>query len=170
MGSTSSISFRKRKDADEIYTFPYEVNQATLQIRNSVVMVEYQGDGEVLIIAGNLPGMAGYFNNYPGVKGEDKHRRHKFSNKLLENAEEFLEDYDPQRSTSTSNSGNRSMEDLYVTVQEEKQDEVVMKMWKMLNHIRDEYIGFLSDQENEEYHDYPPLEEEILEITKKCDT
>lgn len=59
MTSQSSISFRKRNDVDEIYTFQYQVRGATLSIENSVVMVEYQDDDTVLIIAGNLPDLTG---------------------------------------------------------------------------------------------------------------
>ena len=169
MGSTRSISFRKRNEVDEIYTFPYDVRQSTLQIRNSAVMVEYLDDGEVLIIAGNLPGVAGYFNNYPDVEGEDKKRRHKLSHKLVEYAEDFLSEYGPKTSTSKSNSGNRSMEDIYVTVGQEKQDEVVLKMWQMLNHMKERYIESLSESDEEDHHAYPSLEEEVLEITKRTE-
>lgn len=62
MASQQSISFRKRNDVDEIYTFPYQVRDSTLSIDNSVVMVEYQDDNQALIITGNLPGLNRYFN------------------------------------------------------------------------------------------------------------
>jgi len=166
MGSTQSISFRKRNEVDEIYTFPYDVRQSTLQIRNSVVMVEYLDDGEALIIAGNLPGVAGYFNNYPDVEGEDKKRRHKLSHELVEYAEDFLSEYGPKTSTSKSNSGNRSMEDIYVTVGQEKRNEVVLKMWQMLNHMKERYIESLSKSDEEDHHAYVSLREEVLETTK----
>jgi hypothetical protein len=167
MGSTGSISFRKRNQADEIYTYPFDVRQSTLQIRNSVVMVEYLDDGEVRVIAGNLPGVAGYFNNYPNVKGEDKSRRHELSHELVEYGEDFLSEYDPKTSTSESNSGNRTMEDIYVTVDQEKRDEVVLKMWQMLNHMKERYIESLSESDEKDHHNYPSLEEEVLEITKR---
>ncbi|WP_276259710.1 hypothetical protein [Haloglomus litoreum] len=167
MGSTRSISFRKRDEVDEIYTFPYEVQQSTLQIRNAAVMVEYLDDGDVLIIAANLPGVAGYFDNYPDVEGEDKKRRHNLSHELVPYAEEHLSEYDPKTSTSKANSGNRAMEDIYVTVAEEQRDEVVMKMWRILNHLKERYIESLQESDESEYYDYPSLEGEVLDISKR---
>lgn len=169
MGSTPSISFRKRDEVDEIYTFPYEVRQSTLQIRNSAVMIEYLDDGEVLIIAANLLGVAGYFNNYPDKEGDDKKRRHELAHELVEYAEDQLSEYDPQTSTSKANSGNRAMRDIYVTVDEKKRDEVVMKMWQILNHMKKRYIKSLQESDEKEYHDYPSLEEEVLDITKRTE-
>lgn len=171
MGSTRSISFNKRDEADEIYTFPVKVKQPTFQIQNSVVMVDYQDDDEVLIIAGNLPGMTGYYKNYPDViEGDsEKQKEHDLAQTLLEEAEAFLSEYEPRTSSSSSNQGNRSMNDIYVTVDEKNRDEVVMRMWKMLHHLRDRHIEFLRSKEEEEHHEYPQLEEEILEITMKSD-
>ena len=122
MSATRSISFRKREEVDEIYTLPVGVDDATLQIRTSVVMVESQDDGEVLVIAGNLPGMGGYFDNYPDVDGAEKERRQTFAQETLPVAKSYLEEYDVQESTSKSNSGNRQLKDLYVTVDEEQRE------------------------------------------------
>lgn len=169
MASQSSISFRKRNDVDEIYTFQYQVRGATLSIDNSVVMVEYQDDGQALIIAGNLPGMSGYFDNYPDVEGEEKQRRHVFARELLEEAKAHLKGYDLKESTSKSNSGNRSMEDLYVTVDREERDHVLFKMWQMLNEMKERYIEFLEESDEDEYLDYPSLESEIIEISRELD-
>lgn len=169
MSSTQSISFRKREDVDEIYTLPIAVNDATLQITTSVVMVEYQDDGEALIIAGNLPGMRGYFDNYPDVEGEEKHERHEFARELLPESKAYLEEYDPQESTSTSNSGNRSMKDLYVKVESEKRDKVVMVMWRMLHHMKERYITFLEESDEAEYIAEQPLEAEVVDISKRID-
>lgn len=169
MTSRSSISFRKRDDVDEIYTFPYQVRGSTLSIDNAVVMVEYQDDGKVLIIAGNLPGLAGYFNNYPDVEGEMKEERYDFAREQLKQAKTHLEEYDPEESTSKSNSGNRSMEDLYVTVDREERDQVVFKMWQMLNEMKERYIKFLEGSDEEEYVDYPSLQSEILDISQNID-
>lgn len=169
MTSHSNISFRKREDADEIYTFPYQVNEATQKIDNSVVMVEYQTDGQALIIAGNLPGMIGYYDNYPDVEDEEKQRKHEFSQELLDEAKEFVEEYGPETSSSKSHSGNRSLRDLYVEVEREKRDEVVMGMWQMLNYMKSRYIDFLEESGEDEHLDYPSLEEEVLEISKTLD-
>lgn len=171
MGSTHSISFNKRDEVDEIYTFPIKVTQPTFQVKNSVVMVDHQDDDEVLIIAGNLPGMTGYYKNYPDVieRDSEKQKEHDLAQTLLEEAEAFLSEYEPRTSSSSSNQGNRSMNDIYVTVDEEKRDEVVMMMWKMLNHLRNRHLEFLRSKEEEEYYEYPQLEEEILGITMKSD-
>jgi hypothetical protein len=169
MSTHSSISSRKRDAADEIYTFPYQVRSSTLSIDNSVVMVEYQDDEQALIIAGNLPGLTGYFDNYPEVEGEEKQRRHDFAKTQLERAKNHLDDYDPEESTSKSNSGNRHMQDLYVTVDREERDQVVFKMWQMLNEMKEQYIEFLQESDEEEYLDYPQLQNEIVEVSKRVD-
>lgn len=171
MGSTTSISFRKRNEADEIFVFPVQINPTTFQRRNSVLMVEYQGDGTVLIIAGKIPGMSGYYKNYPDVVDRDEEalKEYNLSRKLLEKAIDCLEEYDPQTSSSESNSGNRSMNDIYVEVDEEKKDEVILKMWKLLNHLRDEYVTFLQEHRPEDFTDYPQLQDEVVQITKQCD-
>lgn len=169
MASQRSISFRKRNDVDEIYTFQYQVRSSTLTIDNSVIMVEYQDEGRALIIAGNLPGMTGYFNNYPEVDGEDKQRQRNFARELFGKAKTHIEEYDPEESTSKSNSGNRSMEDLYVTVDKRERDRVVFKMWQMLNEMKEEYIEFLEQSDEDEYLNYPSLESEIVDISKGLD-
>lgn len=169
MTSHSNISFRKREDVDEIYTFPYQVNDATLKTDNSVVMVEYQDDGEALIIAGNLPGMTGYYDNYPDVENEEKQRKHEFAQELLDEAKEFVEEYGPETSSSKTHSGNRSLRDLYVKVDREDRDRVVMAMWQMLNYMKQRYIEFLEESEEDEHLDYPSLEKEIVEISKTLD-
>lgn len=130
-------------------------------------MIEHLDNDEVLIIVGNLPGVGGYFDNYPDVTGEDKTREHELSHELIEYAKDFLSEYDPKTSTSKSNSGNRSMMDIYVTVDQEKRDEVVLKTWKMLNYMKEQYIESLSKSEEKDHHDYPSLKEEVLELTKK---
>lgn len=168
MSSTQSISFRKRKEVDEIYAFEIEHREATFLTQNSVVMIEYRNE-DVLIIAGKLPGLNGYYKNYPDVveRDREKQRQHEFAREQLELAKEYLSEYEPQASTATSNSGNSSMNDLYVTVPPAQRDEVVMRMWKMLNHLRERYVEFLQDYENESYHEYPPLEAEVLAVTRK---
>lgn len=169
MSSQSSISFRKRNDVDEVYTFRYQVRGSTLSIDNSVVMVEYQDDHEALIIAGNLPGLAWYFNNYPNVEGDEKQQKYEFSREQLEHAKTHLEGYGPKESTSQANSGNRHMEDLYVTVDREERDQVVFKMWQMLSEMKERYIEFLEASDDEEHLDYPSLQREIINISQDID-
>jgi len=169
MTSRSSISFRKRDTADEIYTFQYQVRDATLSIDNSVVMVEYQEDDTALVIAGNLPGLAGYFNNYPDIEDEEKQRQHEFARSQLKHAKDHLEEYGPEESISEAHSGNRSMQDLYVYVNSEERDRVLFKMWQMLNEMKERYIEYLEKSDEEEHLDYPSLQNEIIEISKKID-
>jgi len=132
-------------------------------------MVEYQDDNQVLVIAGNLPGLNRYFNNYPDVDGDQKQQEHVFAQELLKQAKTHIEEYDPKESTSKSNSGNRSMEDLYVTVDREERDRVVFKMWQMLNDMKNEYIEFLEESDEDEYLDYPSLQSEVVEISQDLD-
>lgn len=168
--SRSSISFRKRKEADEVYVYPLHERSATLHTKNSTVMVEYQDDGSVLVIAGKIPGMIRYYDNYNAADEDaDKRREYEFSRELLEEALDFLSEYDPQTSSSKSNSGNRSMNDIYVQVSEEERDEVMMKMWKLLDYMKDEYIAFLKEHDPEEYVEHPSLEDEIMRLTKKSE-
>lgn len=168
--SSSSISFNKRLEADEVYVYPLHESTATLHTTNSTVMVDHQDDGSVLVIAGKIPGMAGYYDNYDNVdEDEEKRRKHQFSHDLLDDALNFLSEYDPKTSSSKSNSGNKSMEDIYVRVDEEKRDEVVLKMWKLLNFMKDEYHSFLEKHDPDEFVEHPSLEDEVVQITRKSE-
>jgi hypothetical protein len=42
-------------------------------------------------------------------------------------------------------------------------------MWKLLNYLRGEYMDFLQEWDPDDYQDYPPLEEEIIRITRQSD-
>jgi len=168
--SRSSISFKKRQEADEVYVYPLHENTATLHTTNSTVMVDHQDDGAVLVIAGKIPGMAGYYDNYNNVEeDEEKRRKHEFSRELLDDACNYLSEYDPETSSSKSSSGNRSMNDIYVRVDEDKRDEVVLKMWKLLNYMKEEYHSFLKKHDPDEFVKYPSLEEEVVQITRKSE-
>lgn len=168
--SRSSISFKKRQEADEVYVYPLHENTATLDTKNSTVMVENQGDGTVLVIAGEIPGMVEYYDNSNNVdEDEEKRRKHEFSHELLDDALNFLSEYDPQTSSSKTHSGNQSMNDIYVRVSEDKRDEVVMKMWKLLNYMKEEYHDFLKKRDPEDYVNHPSLEDEVMQITKKSE-
>lgn len=164
--SKSSISFRKRKKADEIFVFPIEHNEATFQTENAVVMVENNGDGTVLVIAGHLPGMNRYYENYDFDGDPEKEAAHELAHRLLEDAMEFLSEYDPQTDYSESNSGNQSMRDIYVEVPAEERDAVVMKMWQLLHYLKTEYTEFLASESSDEHVNYPSLEDEILTLSK----
>lgn len=170
MGSRRSISFRKREAVDEVYVFPVFHHAATLDRRDSTVMVEYDGD-EVLIIAGDVPGMQGYYKSYPEVVDNDERRRaeHEFARDLLTYAEEELSEFDPRTSSSKSNSGNRSMRDLYVRVDRSRRDEVVLQLWKVLNEMRDRYVEFLDRLDDVNYREFDSLEAEVVAITKRFD-
>ena len=168
--SHSSISFKKRQEADEVYVYPLHENTATLHTTNSTVLVNHQDDGNVLVIAGKIPGMTGYYDNYDNVdEDEEKRREHEFSRDLLDNALDFLSEYDPETSSSKSNSGNRSMNDIYVRVDEDKRDEVVLKMWKLLNYMEDEYHSFLERHDPDEFVEHPSLVDEVVQITRKSE-
>jgi hypothetical protein len=167
MSRTSSISFRKREDADEVYVFPVYQRSATLNTQTSTVLVEELDEGRVRVIAGNIPGMIRYYINYPDEDDEQKQREHAFSNDLLEEALERLSEYDPETSSSTTNSGNSTLRDIYVEVSAEKRDEVVMQMWKVLNWLKDEHIEFMEEHRPDDIRQLPTLEDEVLRISKR---
>ena len=171
MGSSSSISFRKREEVDEIYRFPVKTDLVTFRQKNSTLMIQHKDDGNVLIIAGNIPGMTGYFKNYPEQveNDEEKKRRHEHARRRLETAKEILSDFDPKTSRSTANSGNQSLRDLYVEVDGDRRDDAVLQMWKALNYLKEDYLQYLKEYEPEEYAEFPHLADEVLDITKEHD-
>lgn len=169
MGRKSSISFKQRDEADEVYVFPVFQDSATLNTKNSTVMVEYLDEDRVRVIAGNIPGMIRYYVNYPDEDDDQKQRERDFSENLLKKALERLSEYDPETDYSKANSGNKSMNDIFVEVDEEKRDEVVMEMWKVLNWLRDEHIEFVQEHRPDDLRELPALEEEVLRISKRFD-
>ena len=171
MASSTSISFDKREEVDEVYLFPIRDDPVTQNTQNSSIMVEYQDDGTVLIIAGNIPGMRGYFKNYPDVVegDEQKEREHKLAKERLDCALEKLSEYDPKTSHHKANSGNIRMRDIYVEVPKEQRDEVILQMWQVLNDLRTDWLEYVKDAESESYVEYDQLEDEILEIIKRLE-
>lgn len=82
---------------------------------------------------------------------------------------ERLSEYDPETSYSKANSGNRSMRDIYVEVSEEKRDEVVMQMGKVLSWLKDRHIEFMENHRPDDFRELPALEDEVLRISKRFD-
>lgn len=169
--STRSISFKKRKEVDEKYIYPVKFNVVTNYTQNSIVMVEYKENEKVLIIGGNLPGLEGFYKNYPDVVegDEQKEALHRLSTALKDDAIDFLSEYEPETSSSKSNSGNRSLNDIYVEVDEEQRDEVLLKMWKLLNYMTGKYEKYLQEHEPEKFERHDTLEKEIVRITMKSE-
>lgn len=171
MGKKNNISFKKRDEADEVYLFPVLDDEAIFNTKNSEILIEYQSDGTVLIIAGDIPGMVGYYKNYPDAVEDDEEKKaqYKLARCLLDEALDYLSEYDPETDYAETHSGNKDMRDIYVEVSEEKRDEVVLKMWKMLNYLRDKYIEFVQESDSKKVRDYPSLEDEIVRITQKSE-
>lgn len=107
--------------------------------------------------------------NYPDVVegDEQKMTQHELARRLLVEVKDRLADYDLKTSSSKSHSGNRSMNDIYVVVDQDLRDEVIMEMWKILNYLRNEYVVFLQEWKPDRYREHPNLEEKIVEITKQ---
>jgi SMC interacting uncharacterized protein involved in chromosome segregation len=61
------------------------------------------------------------------------------------------------------------MNDIYVRVDKDRRDEVVLKMWKLLNYMKDEYHSFLEKHDPDEFVEHPSLEEEVVQITRKSE-
>lgn len=168
MTSKSSISFRHRKDADQVYTLPVRVRPATLQRDLATILVKHRDDGSVLIIAGNIPGATWYFQESDDSQDPDDGplSDQEFSAKLVEWGLGFLSEYEPETSHSRSHSGNKHMKDIYVTVDESDRDDVVVDMWRMLNEQRERYIQRLRQSEEHDFIEAESLEYEVLDLSK----
>jgi hypothetical protein len=172
--SSSSIATRYRNEWEEKFV----VDCPGPHLGCHVLVVEH--DDELRIIAGSLPGMSGYHDNYPDV--EDDHSRRsqrELAEANVEYALAVLDEYDPNTSSSRSNSGNYSMSDLYVTVDPDDRDDVLLKMWHIFNrlgqrdlefrakHYPEGLAGQMKRNSGWEPASHPSLKEEAARITAR---
>lgn len=151
MPASPNLSHRIRNEVDEIYTFPIIHDHLNYNTENSAVLVKYEDDGTATVVLKDPPGRQGYFEDMADIDDDDPARRARceLANELVEYAEKMLTAYDPQTSHWKANSGNRSLTDIYVNVDSEEVDAVILKMWHLLIEYKPKYITYLQEHESE---------------------
>ncbi|MFC7138538.1 hypothetical protein ACFQMA_01655 [Halosimplex aquaticum] len=168
MPASPNLSHQIREEIDEVYTFPINYDHLGYDVETSTVLVNYRDDGTATVIVSDPPGRQGYYENYPDSAEDDPVRqaKHELADELVERSETLLAGYDPQRSYWRANSGNRSLRDIYVRVDEEAVDEVILKMWQLLVEFKPKYKEYLQEHEPEEVvSPDSSLKEKVEEIT-----
>jgi len=161
-----------RDKIDQVYTFPIKHSEPGYNVKNSLVLINHHNDGTATVILNNPPGRSAYHNNYPNASKDDPERqaRTELANDLVEYAETVLSEYDPRTSSWTSNSGNRSLRDIYVEVDDDEVDDVVVKMWQILVEFKQRYIDYLREYEPEKLVSPDgPLKQKVENITGGLD-
>ena len=168
MTASPNLSSRMSEDIDEVYTFPIKYDKLGFNLENSTVLVNYHEDSTATVIVKHPPGRSGYYENYPDVEDDpSRQAQRELAHELVEYAENLLAEYDPKTSHWKANSGNRSLVDIYVRVGEEKVDEVIIKMWDLLNEFKQRHIDYLAKHEPEKLASpTTSLENKVKEI--KC--
>lgn len=172
MPASPNLSHRTREEIDEVYTFPIKYDHLGYDIETATVQVNHGDDGKATVILNDPPGKEGYFVNYPESAEDDPTRQaeQKLANELVESAEDLLAGYDPQTSHWKADSGNRTLRDIYVTVDQGEVDQVIIKMWQLLTEFKPKYIQHLEAHNPEEVvSTSSSLNEKIDEITGGLD-
>lgn len=159
MPASPNFSYRIRDEIDEVYTFSIKHKSLGYDEKMATVLVRYDDHSGATIIAHDPPGMQGFHVNYPIEDDSKREREHQMANELLSYAEGVLENYEIKTSSWKTNSGNRSLRDIYVNVEDDEVDQVLLNMYQFLHHARDEYLNFL--------HEYEP--DELIEPTSTID-
>ena len=152
MTASPNLSSRMRDEIDRVYTFPIKYGKLGFDCENSTVLVNHHDDGTATVILNDPPGRHGYYDNYPEVtEDEPKYQaKSELATDLVESAETILDEYDPQTSSWTANSGNRSLRDIYVEVDSDEVDEILIKMWQILVEFKPKYLDYLRQYEPDE--------------------
>lgn len=140
--------------ADEVYRFPTHVNDQGTQ--SSRVLVEYLDENGIIIAATHLPGVAGYYLNYPDVVAEDEksEARHISARKRVNRAMDILDGFGPNIFTIETASGNEVLSAIWVHVADDRRDETLNRMREMLVYLRDDYKEYLMEWEPERAENY----------------
>lgn len=171
MTASPNLSHRMREDIDEVYTFPIKYKSLGFDLENSTVLVNYHQNSTATVILKDPPGRSGYYENYPCAEDTpERQAKRELAHDLVEYAEDSLAEYDPKTSHWKANSGNRSLSDIYVKVREENVDEVIIKMWELLNEFKQRYIDYLAKHEPEDLASPTnSLENKFTEIKRRQD-
>ena len=171
MPASPNLSSRMRDEIDEVYTFSVKHKKIGYDEKKATVLVNYHDDGTATVIANNPPGMQGYHVNYSIDDDPKREREHELAKELLNYVESVMDGHDIKTSSWTSNSGNRSLNDIYVKVEVEKVDQVLLNMYQFLHHAREEYIAFLQEFEpNELVEPTSSIEEKVVDIVSSTES
>jgi hypothetical protein len=148
MTASPNRSHRIRDEVDEVYTFPIKHDHLGYDIENATVLVNRREDGTATVLLTDPPGRQGYYLNYSDPPEEPaREALHQLAEDLVERAETLLEEYDPQLSRWKANSGNRSLRDIYVQVDVDEIEDVILKMYQLLVEFKPRYLEHLEEYE-----------------------
>lgn len=165
MTASPNFAHRISEEIDEVYTFPTKHKKLGYDLKQSTVLVRYE-EGETTVIMHDPPGVEKYYTNYPDAEDNEESRRfHDLSNEIVDHAREELSQYDPEISSWTSNSGNRSLRDIYVKVEKDQVEQVLIIMYQILSFALNEYTDFLQEYREEELVEpTATLEDKVADI------
>lgn len=170
MPASPNLSYRIRDEIDEVYTFPIKHKQPGYDRKEATVLVSYDGESNVKVILHDPPGMQGYHENYPINDNPKRERKHELAEELLDYAKHILGEYEVKTSSWRANSGNLSLSDIYVEVDRQEVDQVLVNMYQILHHARNEYMSFLQEFEPDQLVEpTSTLEERVQDIIGSAD-
>lgn len=148
MTASPNRSHRIRDEVDEVYTFPMKHHHLGYDIENATVLVNRHENGTATVLLNDPPASQGYYLNYSDPPEEPARAAlHELAEELVERAETLLDEYDLQLSHWKANSGNRSLRDLYVQVDVDEVEDVILKMYQLLVEFKARYIEHLKEYE-----------------------
>ena len=162
--SGSAHCFNDRELADEHYIFRKKIGSTDHTSEETSVMIEYLENDELIIAGQRLPGISGYYQNYPDVVEENEkyQAEHTAARDRISRAMSMLKEYDPGTYTEETYSGNKVLSAIYIKVSQGKRKEALIDFWNMLNYLRRDYYSFLREWEPHKL-DEPLLKSELYE-------
>lgn len=130
-GQSDSYGETKRDDADVRYEIATPFNPRG---NDAEILLFDEGD-TVEIIVHRIPEPATYYINSPNTASdelnpdttEDKIRENEVANWIMKETLETLSRYGPEKSSYTTNSGNRHINDVYFTCDRSELNEAVLR-------------------------------------------
>jgi hypothetical protein len=159
-------SHHAAKTADKIYKYRLYLEYPHFNEKCAIVMVHHKDDDTSRVMATGVPGFEYYYDNYPSVDGEEKQLRQELGQEVVELFEDKLSKYEPNKSSSKSNSGNTSLRDMYVDVAPGSVDEVISVMWKCMCLAESKYMEMMDELEGIESLEAENLEDKVLDVAR----
>lgn len=136
-GQSDSYGETKRDGAD----IRYEIATPFNPHGNDAEILLFDEGDTVEIIIHRIPDPATYYINYPNTASdelnpdatEDKIRENEVAKWIIKESLEPLSRYDPEKSSYTTNSGNRHINDIYFTCDRTELNEAVLRAKEFLN-------------------------------------